>query len=182
MNNKSILYTIIVTVIILLIPLIAMQFTDEVSWTLFDFIVAAVLLLGTGFVYEFVSRRSGAMAYRAAVGIAVGTALILVWMNLAVGIIGNESNSANLLYGGVIIVGLIGAVLARLKPRGMSHTLFAMAISQALVPVLGLIIWKPQVTSWGVAGLLGVFILNTIFVVLWIGSALLFRRGAGNNS
>jgi hypothetical protein len=52
-------------------------------------------------------------AYRAAVGVAIAAAFILVWMNLAVGIIGSEDNPANLMYGGVLAIGIIGAVIAR---------------------------------------------------------------------
>ena len=75
-----------------MVPLIAMQFTDEVVWTLGDFVVAAVLLMGTGVSYEFLARKAGSVAYRSAVGLALAAALFLVWMNLAVGIIGSEDN------------------------------------------------------------------------------------------
>src|SRR4030066_762752 len=70
---------------ILLLPLLAMQITDEVVWDLADFAVAGALLVGTGLLYELAARQTGNIAYRSAVGVAVVTALILVWMNLAVG-------------------------------------------------------------------------------------------------
>lgn len=57
-------------------------------------------------------------------------------MNLAVGLIGNEENLANLMYIGVLAVGLIGAAIARLEPGGMARVLFAMALAQTLVPLL----------------------------------------------
>ena len=97
-------------------------------------------------------------------------------MNGAVGIIGNEGNSANLMYFGVLVIGLIGASIAGLKSRGMARTLFTMALAQALVPVITLIIW-PQV-SWGAAGVSGVFVLNAFFVMLFIISGSLFRHVA----
>lgn len=174
MQNKNIIRIVLTTAFILLLPLLAMQFTDEVVWDLADFVVAGALLVGTGLMYELVARRGGNIAYRAAVGIALAAALLLVWMNLAVGIIGNEDNPANLMYIGVLAVGLIGAVIARLEPRGMARALVASALAQALVPVITLIIWKPSVTS----GVLGVFGLNALFVILFVGSALLFRRAA----
>ena len=93
-------------------------------------------------------------------------------MNLAVGLIGNEENPANLMYAGVLAVGLIGAFIARFQPREMARALFATALAQALVPVMAMIIWRRSITG----GLVGVFVLNTFFVVLWIGSALLFRH------
>ena len=118
-------------------------------------------------------------AYRAAVGVALATALILVWMNLAVGLIGSEDNPANLLYVGVLAVGFIGAIIARFRPHGMAHAMFATAIAQVLVPVIALIIWKPQVTSVeAFLGMLGVFGVNAFFVMLFVGSALLFRYAA----
>lgn len=174
MKNKNILRLAIATAVLLMVPLVAMQFTKEVNWTLSDFVVAGVLLFGSGLTFELVSRRSGNVAYRVAVGVAVATALILVWSNLAVGIIGNEDNPANLMFFGVLAIGAIGAVIARLQPLGMSRALFATALAQLLVPVIALIIWRPEVN----AGVLYVFILNAVFVALFAGAALLFRRAA----
>ena len=180
MQSKSIVRIVLMTAFLLLLPLLAMQFTDEVAWDLADFVVAGVLLLGTGFTYELVARKGGNIAYRAAVGIALAAALLLVWINLAVGVIGSEDNPANLMYVAVLAVGLIGAAIARLEQRGMARALFATALAQALVPVIALIIWKASATSdaggWGSAGVLGVFGLNAFFVMLFVGSALLFRR------
>jgi hypothetical protein len=85
--------------------------------------------------YELAARMTGNSAYRAAVGVAVAAAFILVWMNLAVGIIGTEDNPANLMYGGVLAVGIIGALIARFQPDGMARALFATALAQALVAV-----------------------------------------------
>ena len=178
MQNKSIIRIALATAFILLLPLLAMQFTDEVVWDLADFAVAGVLLFGAGLTYELIARKAGHIAHRAAVGVAVAAALLLVWINLAVGIIGNEGNPANLMYIGVLAVGIIGALIARLEPRGMARVLFATAGAQMLVPVIALIIWPPPVTSWGAAGVVGVFILNAFFATLWLGSALLFRRAS----
>ena len=116
------------------------------------------------------------VAYRAAVGVALAAVLLLFWVNGAVGIIGNENNPANLMYGGVLVVGIIGALITRLRPHGMARTLFTMALVQALVPVITLIIW-PQI-FWGAAGVLGVFVLNAFFVMLFVVSGLLFRHVA----
>jgi hypothetical protein len=106
------------TAILLLIPLIAMQFTDEVVWTFVDFAVAGVLLFGTGLTYMLVTRSSGSIAYRIAIGFALFTGLLLIWVNLAVGIIGTESNPANTMYFGVFFIGIIGALIARFRAKG----------------------------------------------------------------
>ncbi len=57
MENKRGIGIVLTVVFLLLIPLVAMQFTNEVNWTLSDFVVAAVLLLGTGLIFEFVMRK-----------------------------------------------------------------------------------------------------------------------------
>lgn len=159
---------------VLLVPLLAMQFTDDVNWGLFDFAAAGALMFGAALAYELVARKGGTLAYRVATGIAVMTALVLVWINLAVGIIGSEDNPANSLYLGVLAVGAIGAGVARLRPRGMARALFGTAFAQALVPVIAMIIWKPDLTP----GVWGIVALNTIFALLFVGSALLFRHSA----
>ena len=99
-------------------------------------------------------------------------------VNLAVGLIGSENNPANLLYGGVLAVGIVGAILARTKAQGMARALFATALAQALVPVLAIIIWKPQITP----EMIGVLFLNGIFVLLFVGSGLLYQRAGIANT
>lgn len=158
-----------------LLPLIAMWFTAEVNWI--ETVAYGVWLLAAAGTYELaLALRTRNSAYRIAVGVALATAFLLGTVNGAVGIIGNEGQPANLMCSGVIAVGLIGALVARFQPRGMSRVLLAVALAQTLVPVSALIIW-PQV-SWGAAGMLGVFALNAFFVMLFVGSALLFRRAA----
>ena len=83
---KRIIGIILGVVFLLLIPLIAMQFTTEVNWTIFDFMVASALLLGTGLLCEFVLRMVNHSKYRIAIILAILVALVLVWAELAVGI------------------------------------------------------------------------------------------------
>src|ERR671913_2653100 len=108
---------------LLLLPLIAMQYTSEVNWDETDFIVFGAMLAVACGTYELAARATSNGTCRAAVGIAVAAAFILVWMNLAVGIIGTEDNSLNLMFGGVLAVGIVGAVIARLQPHGMARAL-----------------------------------------------------------
>jgi hypothetical protein len=84
----------------LLLPWLAMQFTDEVAWDETDFIVFGAMLAGACGAWELAARMTGSTAYRAAVGVAVMSAFILVWMNLAVGMIGSEDNPANPMHAG----------------------------------------------------------------------------------
>lgn len=158
----------IVVVCILMIPLVAMQYTDEVKWSFFDFVFMGALLFGAGLTYKLVARKMGIVAYRVAVGIAVVTSLVLVWINAAVGIIGD--GPINILYLGVPAVGLLGAFISNFQPQGMARTLFVMALAQFLVPVIALIIG----TSDFAPDVVQVFILNAVFVILYLGSAVLF--------
>ena len=87
-NNR--LKAIVLTVaFILLIPFVAMQFTNEVSWDLFDFVVAGVLLLGTGLMIELAIRTIKNKNTRMAMITAILFGLFLLWAELAVGIFGS---------------------------------------------------------------------------------------------
>jgi len=86
-QNRIFIWIALATVFILLIPFTAMQFSNEVSWTLFDFIIAGVLLFGTGALFVFAARRT--RKYRVAIGALFLTALFYVWAELAVGIFTN---------------------------------------------------------------------------------------------
>jgi len=173
MQDRGTIRIALATAVILLLPLLAMQFTDEVVWDLADFAVAGVLLFGAGLTYELVARKAGHIAYRAAVGVAVATALLLVWMILAVGIIGNEGNPANLMYIAVLAVGIVCALIARFQPHGMARALFATALAQMLVAVIAL---AARLGTSGPVWPRDVLIATGFFATLWLGSALLFRR------
>jgi hypothetical protein len=134
-----------------------------------------ILLLGIGLTYVLISRISDRIAYRTAVGIALAAALLIVWINLAVGIIGNEDNPANLMYIGVLAVGIIGASIARFQPNGMASAMFATALAQVLVAVIALI---AGLGSSGPIWPREILILTGFFVALFVGSALLFRKVA----
>ncbi len=136
------------------------------DWDAVDFAVFIALLVGVGIVYTLAVRKTDNTAYRSAVGVALAAALILVWMNLAVG---TEDDSPGLLLFGVLVVGIIGAIIARFRPHGMARALFATALAQALVAVIAMIAWEQYFE---------VSILNGFFISLWVGSALLFRRAA----
>ena len=153
--------------LVLLLPWVAMQFTEEVAWDLADFVIFGGMLVGACGAFELAAKVTPSKAYRAAVGVALATAFILVWMNLAVGIIGSEDNPANLMYAGVLAVGIIGALIARFQPRGMARALVATALAQALVAVIALIV------GWGYT-----LILTGFFVALWLTSARLFWAAA----
>jgi len=71
---------------LLLLPLAAMQVTDEIAWTASDFAFAAVLLIGAGALLELTMWKVRGLRYRAAIGLAIAAAVLLVWADGAVGI------------------------------------------------------------------------------------------------
>jgi len=158
----------------LLLPLLAMQVTDQLVWDVADFAIFGALLVGVGVTYELAVRMTGNTAYRVAVGVALAAAFILVWVNGAVGIIGAAGDDANAMYYGVLAVGIVGAVIARFQPHGMARALFATALAQALVAVIALVAGLGAPSS----GPAEILILNGFFVALFVASAWLFRRAA----
>ena len=88
MKNKRHIIILTSVSILLLIPLIAMQFTDEVTWTGFDFVVMGNLLLVTGLMFELVMRKVKKIEYRIVLFVAILGAFLLIWAELAVGIFG----------------------------------------------------------------------------------------------
>ena len=90
MKNKRLIGIVIAVVCLLFVPLIAIRFTNEVNWSPFDFVVAGVLLLGTGLACEFVLRVVKRTQYRIALCAAILLMLFVVWAELAVGLIGTR--------------------------------------------------------------------------------------------
>ena len=165
--SKNILRVAFITAFLLLVPFVAMQYSEEVVWTAGDFVTAGFLLFGAGLTFELLASRRGDRTYRLAAATAVGTGLFLIWANLAVGLIGTEDNAANLMYLGVLAVAGIGAMLARFRPAGMARAMFAAALAQMLVAVIA------QIAGFGFT-----YGVNGFFAVLWSAAALLFRGAA----
>ncbi|WP_162425830.1 hypothetical protein [Pontibacter pudoricolor] len=88
-QNKRLIGIVLGVALILSIPLIAMQFTNEVDWGVFDFIVMGVLLLSTGLVVELVIRKVRNRDYRIGLIALALVVLFLIWAELAVGIFGS---------------------------------------------------------------------------------------------
>jgi hypothetical protein len=121
------------------------------------------------------SQPMNTTAYRFALALALATVLFLLWGAAAMGLIGAEGDRFDLMYIGVLAVGIIGAVLVRFKPQGMVRVLLGMAVTQALIAVIALLVGKHESPVSSVAEILGV---NGMYVALFVGSAWLFRRAA----
>ena len=107
---------------LLLLPAVAMQLFpgSGVNWTGSDFILMGVMLATACGLYELGAWLSGNPAYRAGFGLAALSGFLTIWVNLAVGMLGSEDGSINLLFAGVLFIAAAGALIAGLKPRGMA--------------------------------------------------------------
>ena len=162
-------------VLLLLAPFVAMQVTDEVRWGPLDFAVAGVLIGGAGLLFELAVRASASRAYRAAAALAVLTAFLLIWSNLAVGVIGDEDDPANLMFAGVLAVAGVGGIAVRFRARGLALVLAATAGVQALVGAVALAMrWGSEGPAWpwDVAGA------SAAFTCMWLAAAGLFALAA----
>lgn len=152
---------------LMLTPAVAMQFTDEVDWTGGDFLFAFLMLGSVGLAVELTVRANPASSYRAGMGIVLAACFLTIWINLAVGIVGNEDNPVNALFFLVPLSAIAGSVLGGFRARGMARA----AILAATVQIgVMLYIWA---TGQGFP--IGVTI---FFGTLWLVAAALFRQAA----
>lgn len=159
---------------LLLLPFVAMRFTSEVNWSSGDFILmGAVLGLACALV-ETVVRLSGSWAYRLAACAAIGSAFLIIWANLAVGIVGSENNPANRSFFAALGVGIVGALLARFRAKGMALAMAATAgaIGIAFILAVSSATDEPNVSHW--RELIATLVITSPFLL----SAWLFRRAA----
>jgi hypothetical protein len=165
--------------LLLAAPLAAMQFTAEVQWSAIDFATMGVMLAMVGLGLDLAMLKSGSLAYRAAAILAVAASFLLVWVNLAVGFLGDEGNPANLMFAGVLAVALAGSAMARFRPAGMARAMLVTAFAQGLVAAIALAAgW----TSPGPHGLYEVTLGTSLFAGLWLASAGLFWKAAQGRS
>ena len=85
--RSTLLYSI--PFVILSIPLMAMQFTEEVNWTISDFLVMGILLFTTVFTIDFLLKKFKTLKSRLILTVGIVVLLALVWAELAVGIFGS---------------------------------------------------------------------------------------------
>lgn len=146
------------------------------NWDLLDILTFGAMVAVFAIIVFLARSRSPTRDYRIAVTVAAIGAFLLVWVNGAVGIIGNEENDANLLFFGVLAVAVAGSVLARFRAKGMAKTFYATAGAQLLVAVLALAMRLGESSPAWPRGLL---VLTVVFSGFWLLTAWLFSRAAG---
>ena len=156
--------------ILLSLPAVAMWLgIAGVDWSAFDFIAMGAMLAVACGLYELGAWLSGDAAYRAGFGMAALAGFATVWVNLAVGMLGDEDNPANLMFLGVLFVAVAGALLARLKPRGMAWAMGAAALAQLLAVAVAIPMgFEARELA-----------LSACFALPWLAAALLFGRARG---
>ena len=152
--------------VLLALPWAAMQFTREVDWTASDFVAAGIVFAIVGGLFELAARASRNIAYRAGTVLAVGGCFLIVWVSMAVGIIGESDDPRNIIYFAIVAMIATGAYVARGAAAGMKRTMRWMAGFMLLVALM----------HAGPARLAVPF--DLFLGALWAVSALLFAKAA----
>lgn len=160
---------------LLCVPAIAMRFTSEVDWNATDFVVMGVLFAAILGAYDFLASRAPSFAYRAASVLTTLGLFLLIWINLAVGIIGSEDNAGNVMFAAVITIIVGGACIAKFKPAGMGRALLIAAAAQLVV---GLVALAGDLGAEGRGWPRDVIVLTAFFTGLWVTAGTLFRLSA----
>jgi hypothetical protein len=143
-------------VALVLSPLVAMQFTREVNWDETDFVFAAVIFGIVGGLIELAVRLSSNWYFQFGAMFAVLAGFMIVWSNLAVGMIGNEDNPVNLWFGAVLLIAICGAIFSRVHTATMVIATLAAGLAQAAIGLF--------------AGVLGSDIRGGIFTIILSGA------------
>lgn len=154
---------------LLMVPLVASQVVKGWNWNAGSFVFLYVLFFATGMVYAMIARRMGAWSYKVGVGMALVTGFALGWGTMVQ--VADSGHPERLWYHSVLVVGAIGACLARLKAPGLAWTLFAMAATLALIAVILPSGAPPDLARRMAIG-------HGVFVALFIASGLLFRHAS----
>ena len=156
-------------VALLSLPAIAMQFFPDsgVDWTWSDFAIMGVLLGSCCALYEIATRVSGNWIYRAAFALSVLAGFLQMWVNMAVGIIGEEHEADNILFPIVLLVGIAAAIIVRFRVQKMAQVLFLTAAAQAAVGAYCLFIRSLEGT-----------LCSGFFAALWFAAGIMFWKAS----
>jgi len=167
--GKTLLRVALGALAMLMVPLVASRVVEGWNWNVGGFVFAYVMFFLTGLVYALIARKMGAWSYKAGVGLALVAGFALGWSNMVH--VADSENPANLIYFSVLLVGVVGACIARLKARGLALTLFAMAATLAVITAL-LPSGAPPMLARNMA------VGHGVYVVLFLASGLLFRHAS----
>jgi hypothetical protein len=159
---------------LLLTPLAMMQVSDEWNWGVGDFVFAAVMICGTFLLYETAAKWSASLAYRGGAVLALAASFLIVWINLAVGIVGEDS-PFNLNFFGLVAMAAAVSFACGFTAKGMARGMTCVAAAAAFLGVLLATAPMNANVPPGPAKLLGI---SLAFAAVWLASGLLFWRAA----
>ena len=142
------------------------------NWGAEDFAAAGLIFGAVLVAFWLAWRQSSRIAYLMAIASGLGAVFLIVWVSLAVGFISEPGHPANLVFAAVLAVAVIGAVLSRLEPRGLSRAMWATAAVQAAAGAIAVILTAQTPGTSGVWIVTG-FSLG--LVAAFVFSAWLFR-------
>ncbi|HYZ84820.1 MAG TPA: hypothetical protein VE621_10470 [Bryobacteraceae bacterium] len=131
---KTMLRVALVSLGLLMAPLVASRVVNDWNWPAGAFVRVYLLFFVTGMLYAAIAKKMGDWAYKAGVGVALVAGFALGWSTMVQ--TADSGHPERLWYLSVLVVGFIGACLARLKAPGLAVTLFAMAAVLALISVV----------------------------------------------
>lgn len=155
---------------LLMAPIVASRVTEGWHWPAAAFVRVYVLFFATGMAYALIARRMGAWTYKAGVGLALAAGFALGWSNMVQ--MADSGHPERLVYNIVLVVGILGACLARLKARGLARTLFAMAATLALIAVVLPSGAPPDLAMRMAIGHVGLVVLFTVAGLLFRDASL----------
>jgi uncharacterized membrane protein YeaQ/YmgE (transglycosylase-associated protein family) len=162
-------------VVLLAAPFVAMQLhAGGVNWSPGDFVLASAIFAIVGGLLELAVWKIRSGWYRAGVAVALLANLLVIWVNLAVGIVGSEHNPANQLFFVALLIGIVGACVSQFRSKGMSYSMLATAASLLIAFAMASVGPTDEpLVKHGVE-----FAGTSILAALLVGSAWLFRRAA----
>ena len=174
-HKNNLLKSFLFTLTILTIPLIGMLTTEEVNWDATDFIVGGIFIYVFSMLFQLAHQATENISLKVAYGLAIVATFLLVWVNLAVGLIGSKNEPFNLAYFSVIATGLIGAFISKMKLQGLRNTMIAMSLNMVIIGIIALLIGMQFVYGSSTSEIIRVTIMFTITFTV---SAYLFHRSS----
>jgi len=153
---------------IMLLAACAKLFVPDFLWTPGDFLAMGILLVVPALCFEVALRVArNDNFYLLGAALAIGTCFLLVYINVAVGIIGSDDNEANVVFLGVIGTAIAASLVARLRPAGLVVAMVMTAVVQAGVAVYAWTLGSP-----------GGAVLSLVFAGAFLAAAWCFRIAA----
>ena len=166
----------LITLLLLVIPATGNQTVEGWNWSFFDFMWAGAMIAGVQFAYHAFVTKVHNHTYKLATMLGLGATFVLLWINAAVGIAGDDDGINMIFFLGILGTLGVGSLLTKGKPRGMAKVLYAVAFMTLLIPTIALMLAR---VVYGIyPHMIKAYILCGIFAVLFVGSGLLFRKAS----